>query len=79
MALRVSIEHNELIDGLVLESPMLQLNDNINGLWGKRTASAFLTFIIPTVRFNLGIQVFPLLPQITNGFQMLPKTFTHKT
>ena len=60
MALRVSIEHNELIDGLLLESPMLQLNDNINGLWGKRTASAFLTFIIPTVRFNLGIGIWHL-------------------
>ena len=63
MALRVSIEHSELIDGLLLESPMLQLNDNINGLWGKRTASALLTFIIPTVRFNLG-----------NGVQNLVET-----
>ena len=65
MALRVSIEHNELIDGLLLESPMLQLNDNINGLWGKRTASAFLTFFIPTVRFNLGFGVQNLVETVS--------------
>lgn len=32
---------------------MLQLNDNIHGLWGKRTASSFLSYLMPTIKFQL--------------------------
>lgn len=51
--MRVSIEFPDLVDGMLLESPMIQLNDGITGLWGKRTASSFLSYVIPNIKFTL--------------------------
>jgi len=53
LAIRVSIEYSDLIDGMLLESPMLNLNDGISGLWGKRAASSFLSYLVPNLKFNL--------------------------
>lgn len=51
----MSIEYSDLIDGMLLESPMLNLNDGISGLWGKRAASSFLSYLVPNLKFNLGM------------------------
>lgn len=57
LAIRVSIEYSDLVDGMLLESPMLNLNDGISGLWGKRAASSFLSYLVPNLKFNLGMNL----------------------